>query len=123
MAQTYLSTTDQLDIANHFHESKDYAAAIRVLDKIIKHDELHLEAIVYRGQNKFEINNIQGALDDFNLVIDQDPNFAAAYARGDLYYEIDAYNMAIKDYNAYISPKPTEEFGYFSRGFSLFVFK
>lgn len=81
--QTGSDTIDGMLIkALHFHNQKDYAAAIGVYTDILAYQpEPHVEAIIYihRGMARFALQDNQGAIEDFTETIRISPKTTKAY--------------------------------------------
>lgn len=81
--QTGSDTIDGMLIkALHFHNQKDYAAAIRVYSDILAYQpEPYVEAIIHihRGMARFALNDNKGALEDFTETIRISPKTTKAY--------------------------------------------
>ena len=70
------------------------------------------------GLEKYEIKDFAGALSDFTITIEMNPDMAEAYySRGLLYgKEYHKYNKAIKDFTKAIKLKPDYAEAYYNRG-------
>jgi tetratricopeptide (TPR) repeat protein len=95
---------------------KRYREAAAAINKAI---ELSPRAAFYlaRGFVRYESEDKQGAIDDFNLAIKINPNFAEAYVgRGGVRYESGDKQGAIDDFNLAIKINPNLAQAYFVRG-------
>ena len=78
----------------------------------------------YRGLAKYEINDFQGAQDDFNKMIELDPNDANAYwCRGNTNYVIGDYIGSIEDFTIYFRLNGNDARVYYQMGCSKFELK
>lgn len=72
------------------------------------------------GVNKYEVGNYEGAVEDFNHVIELDPQNALAYnRRGDAYYRLGDYEQAEADASQALLLNPQDANAYFDRGFAF----
>ena len=63
-------------------------------------------AYLERGKARLILNNIQDALSDINMAINRDSNLSEAYYyRGQIYFLLKEYKMAIADYDVVIQNK------------------
>jgi tetratricopeptide (TPR) repeat protein/S1-C subfamily serine protease len=95
---------------------KRYREAAAAINKAI---ELSPRAAFYlaRGFVRYESEDKQGAIDDFNLAIKINPNFAEAYVgRGFVRYESEDKQGAIDDFNLAIKINPNFAEAYVGRG-------
>ncbi|MGD1701932.1 tetratricopeptide repeat protein [Dapis sp. BLCC M229] len=70
-----------------------------------------------RGLAKYEQQNYQSALAEFDLAIERDPSHADAYIyRGDVKDKLEDYQGAIADYNEAIKINSTYPKAYYRRG-------
>ncbi|MDB9472377.1 tetratricopeptide repeat-containing serine protease family protein, partial [Dolichospermum circinale] len=95
---------------------KRYREAAAAINKAI---ELSPRAVFYvgRGGVRYELGDKQGAIDDFNLAIKINPNFAEAYVgRGGVRYESGDKQGAIDDFNQAIKINPNYANAYLNRG-------
>ncbi|MDZ8187916.1 MAG: tetratricopeptide repeat protein [Nostoc sp. ChiSLP02] len=73
------------------------------------------------GINKYEEGNYEGAVQDFNRLIELEPQNALAYnKRGDAYYRLGDYEQAQADSSQAISLNPQDANAYYDRGFALY---
>ncbi|QKQ77382.1 tetratricopeptide repeat protein [Nostoc sp. TCL240-02] len=72
------------------------------------------------GLDKYDAGNYEGAVEDFNRVIELDPKNALAYnKRGDAYYRLGDYEQAQADSSQAILLNPQDGNAYFDRGFAF----
>ncbi|WP_392479303.1 tetratricopeptide repeat protein [Nostoc sp. C110] len=72
------------------------------------------------GLDKYDAGNYEGAVKDFNHVIELDPKNALAYnKRGDAYYRLGDYEQAQADSSQAILLNPQDGNAYFDRGFAF----
>jgi tetratricopeptide (TPR) repeat protein len=73
------------------------------------------------GVNKYDAGNYEGAVEDFNQVIELDPQNALAYnRRGDAYYRLGDYEQAKADSSQAILLNPQDANAYYDRGFAFY---
>ncbi|MEH2267934.1 MAG: tetratricopeptide repeat protein [Nostoc sp.] len=78
------------------------------------------QALYEAGVNKYDAGNYEGAIEDFNQVIELDPQNAVAYnRRGDAYYRLGDYEQAQADASQAILLNPQDANAYFDRGFAI----
>ncbi|MEH2152249.1 tetratricopeptide repeat protein [Nostoc sp.] len=78
------------------------------------------QALYQAGVNKYDAGNYEGAIEDFNQVIELDPQNALAYnRRGDAYYRLGDYEQAQADSSQAILLNPQDANAYFDRGFAI----
>ena len=102
--------------ANIIASSKKYLEAIAILTDLI---QTKPEAYAYlnRGHAKFDLGNKQGAIDDFDLAIAINPQYALAYYnRGIAKYALGNKQEAIGDYDRAISINSQDANAYVNRG-------
>ena len=95
---------------------KRYREAAAAINKAI---ELSPRAVFYlvRGLVRFQSEDKQGAIDDFNLAIKFNPNDAYAYlGRGLVRSQLGDKQGAIQDYNKTIKINPNDADAYYNRG-------
>ena len=70
-----------------------------------------------RGNQKFHSGDLEGALEDYDLAIEIDPDYAPAYYnRGMAYEDLGDYDMALMDYTTAIEIDPNYVEAYNNRG-------
>ncbi|WP_138501502.1 tetratricopeptide repeat protein [Nostoc sp. PA-18-2419] len=73
------------------------------------------------GLNKYDEGNYEGAVKDFNQLIELEPQNALAYnKRGDAYYRLGDYEQAQADSSQAILLNPQDANAYYDRGFALY---
>ncbi|MCW5314275.1 tetratricopeptide repeat protein [Nostoc sp. KVJ3] len=78
------------------------------------------QKLYQEGVNKYDVGNYEGAIEDFNQVIQSDPKNAMAYnRRGDAYYRLGDYEQAKADSSQAILLNPQDANAYFDRGFAF----
>ncbi|MEH2393114.1 MAG: tetratricopeptide repeat protein [Nostoc sp.] len=78
------------------------------------------QQLYQEGVNKYDAGNYEGAVEDFNQVIELDPQNALAYnRRGDAYYRLGDYEQAQADSSQAILLNPQDANAYFDRGFAF----
>ncbi len=79
------------------------------------------QTLYQKGVNKYDAGNYEGAVEDFNQVIELDPQNALAYnKRGDAYYRLGDYEQAKADSSQAILLNPQDGNAYFDRGFAFY---
>ena len=70
----------------------------------------------FRGFSKFNLNDFEGALDDYNKAIEINENYYEAYfSRGLLFQKLNKHKSAILDFSTCIRLKDTSAKSYFNR--------
>ncbi|MBN4006512.1 tetratricopeptide repeat protein [Nostoc sp. LPT] len=78
------------------------------------------QTLYQEGVNKYESGNYEGAVEDFNHIIELEPQNALAYnRRGDAYYRLGDYEQAQADSSQAILLNPQDANAYFDRGFAF----
>jgi S1-C subfamily serine protease/tetratricopeptide (TPR) repeat protein len=94
---------------------KQYAAAIKIYDKMLRERE-DSYAYYNRGHTKSELGDKQGAIADYNLAIKINPNYDNAYYnRGVVKSKLGDRQGAIADYNLAIKINPNYDNAYIGR--------
>jgi tetratricopeptide (TPR) repeat protein len=94
----------QLNCLNNLKNDKELLKIYTNLinDTILNFNKLHF--ILNRGLSYKHLKNFQAALNDYNLVIQQNPKYGIAFLnRGNLNVEMERYDLALKDYNTAIN--------------------
>ncbi len=89
------------------------------LHGFIKHQSIHQKAYIelYIGLSHLQQYNYNLAIENFNLALEQNPDFPLAYyCRGMAFYKIDEYNFAIKDFSCLIEQSRQFAMAYHARG-------
>jgi len=77
-----------------------------------------------RGIAKYDLNDYQGALQDYNKAIEFDSKYADAYcARGNAKSKLKDYHDAIQDHNKAIQLNPAFRLAYYDRGNAEYYLK
>ena len=98
----------------------DFAAALPLLDRIIKRDSKNQLAYNMRGITKLELGQADNAIHDFDVCIVLDGNdYRSFYNRGNAYYQIERFSLAIRDYDEALRLQPKEVDIYINRGNAL----
>ena len=85
---------------------------------------LSAEDYVNRGNNKYRLRDYQGAIIDYTMVLEIDPQKASAYYfRGIAKNESGDYEGAIADYNKVIEINPQYADVYNNRGYAKYNLK
>jgi Tfp pilus assembly protein PilF len=75
------------------------------------------KAHIKSGNRAAEAGNYEGAISEFSLAIELDPNYAEAYHnRGYVHYKLEDYESALADYNKAAQLKPDLEKVHVNRG-------
>lgn len=109
--QTGSDTIDSMLIkALHFHNQKDYNAAIGVYSDILAYQpEPHVAAIIHthRGMARFALNDNRGALEDFTETIRLSPKTTKAYHyRAVVYRAEQRREQALSDFSRCLEYDP-----------------
>ena len=76
------------------------------------------------GNKKFDLDNLQGALNEYSKSIQFNPNNVDAYFnRGAVRFELNLFNDAISDFSKVIYFSPRNEIAFFKRGETYFQLK
>ena len=100
------------------HEKRQWAEThLPLLDQAIKLDRNNDTAWRVRGLAKIELENLQGAIANFNKAIQRNPNSDAAWSsRGAAKSESGDHQGAIDDFTEVIKRNPKIDAAWFSRG-------
>lgn len=92
-----------------YHEKKDYAKSLEMLDKAISISPLRAVALSMRGGVYREMGNIDKALADFDKAISLEPTIAIFYVRrGIARFLANQQDGALTDFTTAISKRVTE---------------
>ncbi|MHC1708100.1 MAG: tetratricopeptide repeat protein [Bacteroidales bacterium] len=81
-----------------FYNGK-YIEAIVLFENILEHDTTQADIYFFRGSARFNIQEVDKAMADFNKAILIKPDYADAYStRGDIYFFLGKKDEACKDY-------------------------
>jgi tetratricopeptide (TPR) repeat protein/S1-C subfamily serine protease len=103
-----------------FSKKKQYQDAIAIFDSLIN---IKPEAYAYynRGIAKYELDQKQAAITDYDRAIAINPNFSQAYYnRGSTKSELDQKQAAITDYDRAIAINPNYSQAYYNRGIAKY---
>lgn len=93
--------------------------ALRDLSEILARDENFIPARQLRGVVRYELNDIDGALDDFELVRGVDPTeMTTVYNIGLIWHKKGIYSKAIECFDEVIDREPLHQAALLARGFS-----
>ncbi len=95
-----------LDMAISFYEKKQYKESLSLLDKILAQNPKNAYAYYYRGVIYEEMNNPDGAIEEYKKGIDADKDFSLCYYM--LAVALDnkeQYNEAVSYYEKYLTLK------------------
>jgi tetratricopeptide (TPR) repeat protein len=91
----------------------------KINSKIIKNDDLNIEAYINRGIARMYQNKKIGALSDLNKAIKLSPKNSRAFsARGSLFHSNKNYKQAIEDYSSAIKINSKSEKDFYNRGWA-----
>ena len=97
--------------------NKDYKISESYFNEVIKLNSNYSEAYNNRGIVKYNLGNINEAIEDYNKAIELNPNYAEAYNnRGIVKYNLGNINEAIEDYNKAIELNSNYSEAYYNRG-------
>ena len=97
---------------------------IRHYDEIVEQNNKDPLAYNDRGIIKYNLNDFQGAIDDFNKAIELNLKNAPAYNnRGFTKYRLKNYKGALDDFAESIKIKPNDAYAYNSRGYTKNILK
>ncbi|MDF5710166.1 MAG: tetratricopeptide repeat protein [Nostoc sp. S4] len=136
----YQYATEVLDdlknLTNLEHQQKQYQKIIIVMIGIAgcitlgivawffqlsKFENNPQKKLYQEGVNKYDEGNYEGAVKDFNQLIELEPQNALAYnKRGDAYYRLGDYEQAQADSSQAILLNPQDANPYYDRGFALY---
>jgi len=95
---------------------KDPSKEMELYSRIIEIDPNIAEVYNNRGILRKEMNDLDGALQDYNKAIELNPNDAAYYNRGILKKDMNDLDGALQDYNKAIELNPNYAMAYNNRG-------
>ncbi len=111
--------------------SQDYGQAVSLFDEAVAiidapaqgGQSLGFDTLYfYRGFSNRQLGNTEAAIDDYDIVINLNPEFARAYKnRGVAYYYLGDYEAAIADYEQAIELDPIDGGTYYNRGLAYFA--
>ncbi|OQX29303.1 MAG: hypothetical protein B0D92_04470 [Spirochaeta sp. LUC14_002_19_P3] len=92
-----------------YYQAKRYSDAEAEYEKSLKNGGNTDLILFQRGNLRWSMNNYQGALDDYTLVVNGGGKNASAALlnRANLELNMKKYNLVIKDYTDYLAMKPT----------------
>lgn len=104
---------------------KFYASAMLVAKKLYQNEELlvdtsDLAGFFRRGIARKKVGDIQGAIDDFSHIIQQQPSKEAYLERAILFYNAKSYAEALADFEELFKTKIHSVEAYLYRGLSYF---
>lgn len=80
--------------------NEDFAAADSVLSEALRLQPRHTHNLINRALARYYLNNLRGAMADYDLALDIDPiNFVAHYNRGLLRAQVGEDNLALEDFD------------------------
>ncbi|OIQ51311.1 Photosystem I assembly protein Ycf3 [Pseudodesulfovibrio hydrargyri] len=93
-------TAEDWYLIGRAHQLKNnFAEAVAAYDNALKIDSNFKEVLLERGNCKADLGDQAGAIDDYSLLIKQEPGYAWAYNnRGIIYLTKSEYDLAIKDF-------------------------
>lgn len=95
---------------------KQWKAADEQLSQVIHLQPTVANNYVNRALARYNINNLRGAMSDYDMAIDLDPNnFLAHYNRGQLRMQLGDDNRAINDFDFIIKLEPQNFLAIFNR--------
>ncbi|MGB4536002.1 MAG: tetratricopeptide repeat protein [Tenuifilaceae bacterium] len=101
---------------------EQFPEAIASLNHIIRVDTTIAEVWFLRGVAKYYLNDLHGALSDFNKTILHNPVYSQAYLyRAVVLSQFAKYNQAFMDYEMAIDLRPNSPDAYYSRGISNII--
>lgn len=114
----YVTGFDYVEIGITYFTLGDYKSALSYFNKAseqINHYNTNL--FVYRGLVYLKTGKLKAALDDFNIVIRNEPdNELALFGRGEIYFHQRKYDEAFEDYNSTLLKYVRFSKAYFGRG-------
>ncbi|MBD2347282.1 tetratricopeptide repeat protein [Anabaena subtropica] len=121
---------EDLRIANNYFDQglkiyyeSAYTDAIIAFDLAIQNAPNLADPYKYRGKVKAKLEDINGAILDYNQLLLINPkNADAYYSRGHFYCKLDAYDKAIYDYSQAILINPNYSLAYYHRGCAYLEF-
>lgn len=103
------------ELGEQQYEKGEYALALEYLNEALHLMPDHSMAYYYRASAKEHLNDIKGAITDYNILIHFDPTMNEAFFnRGMLRYKLEDYSGAIEDFTTLLSmPAPNTQAVYF----------
>lgn len=96
----FKTASDYLNEAEKLSDKGLYEEANKLLDKAIEKDKGFLGAYINRGVNKSAMGDFEGAIADYKIVLDSDPdNMLALLNSGNDYKRLEDYQQAIVIYD------------------------
>jgi tetratricopeptide (TPR) repeat protein len=108
------------ELTDSLNEQKEINAKSALAEKYNnKVNEISASNSMYTAKAKFESNDYQGSIEEFNKVIALDPTYALAYAyRGHAKVKLGNYADAIQDFNKAVELRPKFDAAYLDRGYA-----
>ncbi|MBW4699500.1 MAG: tetratricopeptide repeat protein [Aphanocapsa lilacina HA4352-LM1] len=91
-------------------QSKDYSRARQVWDQLLKEYPNEAAAYVNRALTRYYLNDPRGAVGDLTLAIEKKADYADAYYnRAAILNALKDYELALRDYEKYVTLAPKEQ--------------
>jgi tetratricopeptide (TPR) repeat protein len=103
-------------------EVKDYKGALTMAEYAIETNPKYIDAMIFKGQVRFEKKEYNYAIKELNDAIKimpaDKPNYDAYKMRAKSKFEVTDYKGAVTDWSVYIEANPKDEEALISRGMS-----
>lgn len=123
-----LSSEAQLNKPYFYVKGRDYIVdgryreAIESLNILLRSEKKEYEGYFLRGVAKYNLDDLQGALQDFSLAIEYNPVYTLAFQyRGITRSRLGMYNEALSDFARAIEMRPNFGGAYYSRAVTYFL--
>lgn len=128
LAFTFSTGFAQLNRPYFFYRGRDYIIAGRYRDAIeslnilLRSQPNEHEGYFLRGVAKYNLDDLNGAMNDFTSAIDQNPVYTQAFQyRAIVRSRMGMYNEALEDFASALEIRPNNASTYYSRGVTFFL--
>lgn len=99
-----------------------YREAIESLNLLLRSEQKEYEGYFLRGVAKYNLDDLQGALQDFSLAIEYNPIYTLAFQyRGITRSRLGLYDQALADFARALEMRPNFAGAYYSRAVTYFL--
>lgn len=113
----FLAGLIEYDLGNYETAIQYFNTSLAALPESPSLFENRANLYFYRGTSILNLEEYERAIQDFDKVIQINPQYAAAYGnRGNAYYNLEEYERAIQDYDQVITINPQDTVAYNNRG-------